>query len=93
VNQDDSPDLCKIVRSSVILLLHLLDGESEKQTHLCRTIEIKMPTIANEKISFEVKFVQYIMYFFLNYKIVNKFSLILVRKVKWLSKFTLNKSK
>ncbi len=48
-----------------------------------------MQTIANEKISFEVKFVQYIMYFFLNYKIVNKFSLILVRKVKWLSKFTL----
>ena len=41
-----------------------LDGESEKQTHLCRTIEIKMQTIANEKISFEVKFVQYIMYLF-----------------------------
>jgi hypothetical protein len=41
-----------------------LDGESEKQTHLRRTIEIKMPTIANEKISFEVKFVQYIMYLF-----------------------------
>ena len=46
------------------MLLPLLDGESEKQTPLCRTIEIKMPTIANEKISFEVKFIQYIMYFF-----------------------------
>ena len=34
------------------LFLHL--SESEKQTHLCRTIEIKMQTIANEKISFEV---------------------------------------
>ena len=35
-----------------------------KNKHLCRTIEIKMQTIANEKISFEVKFVQYIMYLF-----------------------------
>jgi hypothetical protein len=43
-----------------------LDGESEKQTHLCRTIEIKMPTIANEKILFEVKFIQIYIYIYVD---------------------------
>ena len=54
----------KKIGQAKALDLFYLDGESEKQTHLCRTIEIKMQTIANEKISFEVKFVKYIMYLF-----------------------------